>query len=91
MTISEISQGFRDLPARDYQGGSYPIISPGPSPQELRLYPWSLAAFEALPFLRGAPEVAARRFNFYEARWDGDGDGAKLEPWNPYHPNRIME
>eukprot|EP00435_Cladocopium_sp_Y103_P071979 s34_g38.t4 len=36
--------------------------------KERRLYPWSLAAFEALPFLSGAREVSAQqRFNFYEA------------------------
>ena len=45
------------------------VISSRSSPlQELRLYPWSLAVFEALPFLSGAREVSAQRFNFYEAR-----------------------
>lgn len=44
----------------------------------LRLYPWSLGAFEALPFLPTGRPLGALRLNFYEE----GGCFTQGSPWN---------
>ncbi|CAK8996906.1 unnamed protein product, partial [Durusdinium trenchii] len=45
----------------------------------LRLYPWSLGAFEALPFLPTGRPLGALRLNFYEAV---SGHKRAANPWH---------
>ena len=52
--------------------------------KDLRLYPWSLGAFEALPYLNVAKKrIEAEKYNFYEA-FAGRKRGK-----NPWHVEEI--